>query len=175
LFYLSGSGPEGARFYAGLGLSPYMLVGMQKHKGLIVVLLVIALGHGLHLLLNYEKIQRTLRENSAHVIHPKVDDDAKAEIGYIYQMRDENFIREGKLNLVWFVVVPATNVHYSCSYDSGFPDFKIGDGVRIIHNKDDSESDYGYLVGLHEKKQGKATLVWTINSDDLSMDLEGDP
>jgi hypothetical protein len=56
----------------------------------------------------------------------------------------------------------------------GIPIFRIGDAVRIIHNKDDGESDYGYLVGLHDKKQGKATLVWTLNSDDLSMDLEDD-
>jgi len=89
-------------------------------------------------------------------------------------MRNETHIREGRLNLVWYVVVPDTNVHYSGVYDSGYADWKNGDSVWIIHNKDDDEADYGYLVGMHEPKQGKATLVWILNSDDEMLDYDPD-
>ncbi len=98
----------------------------------------------------------------------------KAEIGYVYDMRDETLIREGSLNLVWFVVVPATNVHYSGVYDSGYADWNKGDSISIIHNKDDDEADYGYMVGLHGSKQGKATLAWIINSDNEMLDYDPD-
>jgi hypothetical protein len=131
-------------------------------------------GYGVHLIMNYNKIERELHKNEARVTQPRVNDDAKAEIGYIYQMRNETQIREGRLNLVWFVVVPATNVHYSAVYDSGYADWKMGDSIRLIHNKNDDESDYGYLVGMHDKKLGKATFVWTINSDDSAMDDDDD-
>ena len=41
-------------------------------------------------------------------------------------------------------------------------------------NKDDDEADYGFLVGLHEPKQGKATFVWIINSDNEMEDYDPD-
>jgi hypothetical protein len=147
---------------------------MQKFIGWLILIAVIGLptAYGIHLWRNYAKIDQELRANTARVIHPKVDDDDVSEIGYVYQMRREWHIRDGELNLVWFVVVPATNVHYSCVYTSGYPDFKTGDSVRIIHNKDEDESDYGYLVGMHDNRQGKTTLVWTINSDDAAMELD---
>ena len=70
----------------------------------------------------------------ARVIHPRQDDDDVAEIGYIYSMRDEVFLKqENRVNLVWFVKVPATGARYSCGYEYGFPDFRTGDDVRIIH------------------------------------------
>jgi hypothetical protein len=145
---------------------------MQKLGGWLVILLVVSLPvwYGVHLILNYVHIESQLKKSEARIIHPRIDDDAKSEIGYIYAMRNETQIRDNRLNLVWFVVVPATNVHYSGVYDSGYGDWKVGDSIHLIHNKDDSEADYGYLVGMHDQKQGKSTFVWIINSDDAMED-----
>jgi hypothetical protein len=73
------------------------------------------------------------------------------------------------LNLVWFIVVPSENTRWSCSYQAGFPDFKVGDGVTIIHKKSAVDTvDYsGYVIGLHEKEKGKVTDVWALDLEDL--------
>jgi hypothetical protein len=153
-----------------------MLIVMRRIVGWLVLLFMFGLPiwYVAHLIRNYVKIERELHHNEAYVVHPKVTDTDKAEIGYIYELRNETEIREGRLNLVWFVVVPATNVHYSGIYDSGYTGWKKGDSIQIIHNKDDDEADYGFLVGLHEPKQGKATFVWIINSDNEKEDYDPD-
>jgi hypothetical protein len=88
-------------------------------------------------------------------------------------MRREKNIGEGTLNLVWFVVVPSRNTRWSCSYQAGFSDFKVGDSVRIIHEKlgIDTVDFSGYLIGLHEKISGRATDVWAIGLEDLELSL----
>jgi hypothetical protein len=132
---------------------------------IVCLVLCIPLLYGGHLLANYQGIQKGVAQKSAKTLIPSVDDGDASDIGYIYNMRRETRIREGKLILVWFVVIPATNVHYSCSYDSGFSDFKIGDSVRLIHTKSEDAGDYGYMIGLHDKEQGKVTSIWNFNMD----------
>lgn len=118
-----------------------------------------------HLYANYRKIQTELARKSATIVRPSVRNGDASDLGYIYSMRRETRIREGRLNLVWFVVVPATNVHYSCPYEEGYSGFRTGDSVRLVHTKKEEEGDYGYIVGLHANEQGKAALVWNFNLD----------
>ena len=120
---------------------------------------------------NHLKIQRYLDKKSAIVVHPKVGENDASDFGYIYSMRRDTPIHDDELNLVWFVVVPATNVHYTCSYEAGFPDFKTGDSVKLIHTKSDDEGDYGYIIGLHDKEQGKVTEVWNFDLDSAMLDV----
>jgi hypothetical protein len=143
-------------------------VGAWLVIGMVLCIPLLYLGH---LYANYEKIQADLQRKSAIAVQPTVGAGDASEIGYIYSMRRETYIREGRLNLVWFVVVPATNIHYSCSYEAGFPDFKTGDSVGIIHTNSDEEGHYGYIIGLHDNKQGKVASVWNFNLDTAELDL----
>lgn len=124
------------------------------------------------MLYRYTKIREDSAKRAADVVRPRQDDEDVAEVGYIYSMRDELFLRDdNQINLVWFVEVPATGARYSCSYERGFPNFRKGDDVRIIHSKNvEDESSFGYVVGLHEKLSGKAALVWVIDEEQLEID-----
>jgi hypothetical protein len=150
----------------------------RQYKSVIILGLIVGAGCGSHLLYRYVKVQRDVARRAAVVIHPKIDDDDVAEIGYIYSMRDEIYLREApEKNLVWFIKVPATGARYSCQYEYGFPDFKKGDDVRIIRPKDltDGSGD-GDVIGLHEKLTGKAALVNVNDEEQLEMDMpEPDP
>jgi hypothetical protein len=151
-----------------------ILPGMWKqNKAIIILALIAGIGYGSHMLNRYSKIRQDSTKRAAKVVQPKEDDDDVAEIGYISSMRDEVFLRkENRVNLVWFVKVPATGAEYSCSYENGFADFRKGDAVRIIRPKDVSdEAGFGYIVGLHYKLTGKAALVWVIDEDNLELDL----
>jgi hypothetical protein len=125
------------------------------------------------MLYRYTKIRADSEKRATAVVYPKEDEDSVSEIGYIYSMRDEVFLRdENQVNLVWFIKVPATGNRYSCSYERGFPEFRIGDDVRIIRPKDmESDAGYGYVVGLHEKISGKAALTWIVDENQLDMDI----
>jgi len=125
--------------------------------------------YGIHLALNYQKVHVKIRKEAAYRIEPKVEEGSITETGYIFSMRKETSIREASFNLVWFVAVPATGERYSCSYDGGFQDFRVGDGVTLIHPKSDEDSAYqpSYIVGLHDKEQGKASLVGVNNLEEL--------
>jgi len=88
---------------------------------------IVGAGYGGHLLYRYVKVEQDVARRAAEVIRPRMDDDDVAEIGYIYSMRDEIYLREApEKNLVWFIKVPATGVRYSCQYEYGFPDFHQG-------------------------------------------------
>ncbi len=156
-----------------------MLLGMwRRYKGTIILALIVAAGYGGHVLYRYVKITSDLAKRAAAIVHPKEDEDSVSEIGYIYAMRDEIFLRDdNRVNLVWFIKVPATGDRYSCPYENGFADFRKGDDVRLIRPKDlESESGYGYMVGLHEKLTGRAALVGVIDVDELEMAIpEPDP
>lgn len=137
---------------------------------LAIAIVCLPLVYIAHLVGNYLGIRRDLERKSAIVVHPRVGDNEASDIGYIYSMRRENHIREGRLNLVWFVVIPATNVHYSCPYEEGFSDFKTGDSVRLIHTTSEEEGDYGYIIGLYDKESGKAASVWNFDLDSAEFD-----
>jgi hypothetical protein len=130
--------------------------------------------YGIHLLRNYLQIKSDFKENSARIVHPSVGENQASDIGYIYSMRRETMIREGRLNLVWFVVIPATNVHYSCPYEYGYPDFKTGDSVRLIHTTSEEDGDNGFIVGLHENERDKVASVWNFDLDTAEFDDPGD-
>lgn len=125
------------------------------------------------MLRRYVKIRADSAKRAAEVVRPLQHDDDVAEIGYIYSMRDEVFLRdENQVNLIWFVKVPATGARYSCSYERGFADFRKGDDVKIIRpNNVEDEAGNGYVVGLRERLTGKAALVWVIDEEQLEMDL----
>jgi hypothetical protein len=108
-------------------------------------------------------------------------DRCSAEVGWrrrrgdwVYRVNaDEVFLRdENKINLVWFVKIPATGKVYSCSYDEGFSQFRTGDDVRLIHPRDSSDANYGYVSGLRDGTSGKTAVVWVIDEDELELDVE---
>jgi hypothetical protein len=146
----------------------------QRHKGIIILALIVGAGYGGHMLYRYIKIRADSAGRAAAVVHPKEDEGSVSEIGYIYDMRDELFLQDdNRVNLVWFIKVPATGGRYSCSYERGSPKFRKGDDVRIIRPQDlASGAGFGYLVGLHEKLTGKSALVWVIDEEELEMDIE---
>src|SRR5258708_24028258 len=149
-----------------------------QNKGIMIVALIVGAGYGGELLYRYVKVEQDVARRAAVVIRPKLDDDDVSEIGYVYSMRDEIYLREApEKNLVWFIKVPATGARYSCQYEYGSPDFRKGDDVRIIHPKDVTDgSGEGYVVGLHEKLMGKVALVNINDEEQLEMDMpEPDP
>src|SRR5258708_6341807 len=105
----------------------------KRYKGVVILALIVGAGYGGHMLYRYMKISADSAKRAAAVVRPRQDDDHIAEIGYVYSMRNEIFLRdENEVNLVWFVKVPATGARYSCVYERGFPHFRAGDDVRII-------------------------------------------
>lgn len=148
----------------------------KQYKSIIMLAILAAAGYGIYMLYRYVKVESDLSKRSASVVQPKVDEDSVAEIGYIYQMRDELFLKDdNKINLVWFVKIPATGERYSCSWELGFSEFRTGDDVRLIRPKDlTTEAGYGYIVGLHDRRAGMASLVWVIDEESLEMDLGPD-
>jgi hypothetical protein len=138
------------------------------------VVIVGPIVYGVHLIENYQKVHAEIREEAATVIKPAVDEGSVSEVGYIFSMRRETYIRDPNFNLVWFIAVPATGERYSCKYLGGFQDFKTGDGVALIHPKDDEGSvDHAsYIVGLHDREQGKASLIGVNNLEILELDAE---
>lgn len=150
----------------------------KKLSAVVIVVAVLAwpCAYGIHLYRTYVQIQNEFRDNSSRIIRPKMDDESVSEIGYIYSMRRETYLRGEApgLNLVWFIAVPSANTRWSCSYEAGFPDFKVGDGVRVIHKRSGVDtSDYsGYLIGLHDNEQGKATRVWALDMDELDVIMD---
>ena len=166
------SAPEAMRLFVGReGILPGM---WRRYKGIILLALIAGAGYGGHMLYRYTKIRADSAKRAAVVVRPKGDDDSVSEIGYIYSMRDEIFLRdENRVNLVWFIKVPATGARYSCSYEEGFPEFRTGDDVSIIRPRDlTSQAGYGYVVGLHEKLEGKSALVWVVDEEQLEMDID---
>jgi hypothetical protein len=147
----------------------------NRNKPLIWLALVAAAGYGAYMLARYMKVEADLNRRSAIVVQPKLDGDEVAEIGYIASMRDELFLRkENEINLVWFVKIPATGKVYSCSYEHGFSQFKTGDDVRLLHARDSSDADYGYVSGLHWETSGKTAEVWVVDEDELEILAEPD-
>ena len=161
------------------GSAAYKLPGMWKqYKSVIILALIGGAGYGVHIFYRYVKIREDSAKRAAEVVRPRMSDDDVAEFGYVYSMRDEIFLRdENRVNLVWFIKVPATGARYSCSYERGFPDFRKGDDIRIIRPKNlEDDAGYGCVVGLHEKLTGKSALVWVIDEEQLEMDMpEPDP
>lgn len=109
----------------------------QRYKPIIIIVLLAGSGYGIYMLSRYMKIRADSEKRAAAVVQLEEDGESVSEIGYIYSMRDEVFLRdENQVNLVWFIKVPATGDRYSCSYERGFPEFRVGDDVRIIRPKD---------------------------------------
>lgn len=153
-------------------MTPALTRFWKEHKGIIVVALIIGAAYGGYMLDRYIKITQDSARRAAVVVRPRQRDGDIAEIGYIYSMRDDIFLdEENRVNLVWFVKVPATGARYSCAYQEGFSEFHKGNDVRIIRaNNLETVDGYGYIVGLHEKLKGKAAWVWVIDEEELEMD-----
>jgi len=94
------------------------------------------------------------------------------EIGYIQDLRITRDLNERRKKILWWVKVPSTNKTYSCSWEAGFPEYKKGEGVVLIHIPGGTETAdwYGYIIGLHGNHKGKQTLVWALDVDDLDLD-----
>jgi hypothetical protein len=150
----------------------------KQYKAIIILVLVVGGGYGGHMLYRYMKIREDSAKRAAQIVQPRLDDDDAGEVGYIYSMRNELFLRDDdRVNLVWFIKVPVTGARYSCSYERGFSDFRKGDDVTIIRPRNvEGEADYGYVVGLHDNLRGKVALVWVIDEEQLEMEIpEPDP
>ncbi len=147
----------------------------KQYKSIVILALVVGAGYGGHMLYRYVKIREDSAERAAEIVRPTQGYDDVAEIGYIYSMRDEVFLREeNRVNLMWFIKVPATGARYSCSYERCFPEFREGDDIRIIRPKNVAvDAGFGYIVGLHGKLTGKAAVVWVIDEEQLEMDIDG--
>ena len=104
----------------------------------------------------------------------EVDATSVSEIGYIMEKREEIEYDKRIRRIRWWVKVPQTNSIYSCSWESGFNDFREHDGVRIIHKRgDEDESDWsGYIVGLHGKSKGLVAAVWALDMEDIYSVLD---
>lgn len=145
---------------------------MKKWSLLAIAVLVLCAGVGyfIHLYLIYSEIQAALKSRAAVAVHASVDSESVSEVGYIYEMRDETYIREGRFNLVWFISVPSTNRKYSCPYDAGYQGFKVGDNIRLIRKRRELEKNGdlgGYIVGLHDEKRNKVAAVSVSDIEDL--------
>jgi hypothetical protein len=139
---------------------------------LFIVLVFGGVGYySVHLIKNYRHIHQDIHDKAAQVIHPVFEDGDISEIGYIYEMHRENYILDNRWTLAWFIAIPATGVKYSCQYEGGYQDFKVGDGVRIMRKPVDfqNEGESVYIVGLHDEQQGKASIAWTNDLEVLGM------
>jgi hypothetical protein len=154
-----------------------LLRKLKEYKVAAILVLVVAMVYGGHMLYRYLKIRQDSTKRAAEIVQPIVHDDDVTEVGYIYSMRNEIFLRdENRVNLVWFVKVPATGARYSCGYEYGFPDFRTGDDVKIIRPREVVDnSGPGYVIGLHGKLSGQIASVWVNDEDELEMDAGPDP
>lgn len=162
-------------FFSNLpGRPPRMLSNVwQRFKPIIVIAITVGAGYGAYMLHLYIQVERDLRTRSASVVQTPVTSNTVSEIGYIYSMRDELFLHDDNtINLVWFIKVPASGERYSCSWERGFSGFKTGDDVLLIRPKTlTPDSDYGYVVGLHDQLEDKVSLVSLADEESLEMDL----
>ena len=85
----------------------------------------------------------------------------------------EDFLNHFSFNdkkIIWWIKRPSTNKVYSCTYEDGYAVLVKDEGVELIHadeEKVDPDGNYdGYIVGLHEKSKGMATLVWAVDVED---------
>jgi hypothetical protein len=73
----------------------------RQYKGVTLLDLLIGAGYGGHMLYRYMKTRADSAKRAGVIVHPMQNDDDVAEIGYIYSMRDEVFLRdENQVNLV---------------------------------------------------------------------------
>lgn len=151
---------------------------MKKLIPLLVILVIVGLpvGYAVHLVRNYLAIQKELSENEARQVVLRTDENSQVETGYIYAMRRDTQIRDKNLNLVWFIVVPSTNDHWSCSYQYGYSRFRVGDSVQIVRQKNaDQTLDYtGYILGQFLQEKGKVTNAWILDLDELEAEDPGE-
>ncbi len=148
----------------------------QRYKPIIVLAVLAGAVYGVYVLYRYIQVERDLSKRSTTVVQAGLDDDSISEIGYIYAMRNDLFLKDDNtINLVWFVKIPATGQQYSCSWQRGFSEFRTGDDVKLIRPRNVSaEAGYGYVVGLHETRANKVSSVWVIDVESLELNLGPD-
>jgi hypothetical protein len=131
-----------------------------------------ALGYGFHLWRNYQKIEARLYKDEALRVRPFHDDQTVEEIGQVFYVGRDLRLREGRLNLIWGVRI--NKKRWSCEYEGGFSQWREGDAVHLIRQKDaDDESDYtAYVVGLSGNNAGVVSLVNALDDDDLAGDVD---
>ena len=140
----------------------------KKYNPIVLLVIVVAAGYGAYMLYRYIQVASDLSKRSESIVRPEIGENDVSEIGYIYQMRNELFLKDDNtINLVWFVKIPATGEIYSCSWERGFSQFKTGDDVRLIRPKDliKDGAGYGYIIGLHWELSGKTSLVWVVDNE----------
>jgi hypothetical protein len=120
----------------------------------------------------YVEVGKNTQEKENMTVVPKVDSSSVAEIGYVFEARNEIDYSDRIRKAMWWVKVPTTNKRYSCSWEGGFRGFEESDGVQIIHKLGGPHEVTwdGYIIGLHGKKQGRVALVWALDVDDIEMD-----
>jgi hypothetical protein len=147
---------------------------VSEAKLLVGAIVLAAVGYAGYLGYHYRKIRLDLEKNAAINVVPSVAGDEVSEAGYIFSMRRETNLQRGDWNLVWFIVVPSTNMRYSVPYWYGYQDFKTGQVVNLIHVKDgidpDKSSSREYIVGLYDKAKGKCAQVGIADLEELMME-----
>jgi hypothetical protein len=90
----------------------------RRYKPIILIAVIVGTGYGIHMLIRYMKIRADSEKRAAIIVRPEEDEESVSEIGYIYSMRDEMFLREeNRINLGWFIKVPATGNRYPADED----------------------------------------------------------
>ena len=79
----------------------------QRYKPIIVLAVLAGAVYGVYVLYRYIQVERDLSKRSTTVVQAGLDDDSISEIGYIYAMRNDLFLKDDNtINLVWFVRIP---------------------------------------------------------------------
>jgi hypothetical protein len=136
--------------------------------------IVAGLVYCIHLTANYIKMERDFDARSKVVVDATLPNGGTAERGYIYDQRRYDNLRDSEVKLIWFVVVPQTNKHYSCSYVEGAAVFHIGQSVLFFHENSGNEGADGFIIGVFGNQKGKAIKVWQFDMDSAELDLPRD-
>jgi len=79
---LFSTSPPGCQERGPRGQSGVYCLGMWKqNKGIIILVLMVGTGYGVHMLYRYVKIRQDSAKRAAEVVHLKLDDDDVTEIG----------------------------------------------------------------------------------------------
>jgi hypothetical protein len=79
-------------------------------------------------------------------------------------------IKNRTKRLYWWLRIPATHKQYLCEWQYGFPGFKKGDAVTMIHKvawTDSAADNTGYLIGLQGKIKDKPSSIVTHGVEDI--------
>lgn len=147
----------------------------QELKNITISLLVIATPFCAYYGWKAYKFDKHIQEMERFEVIPITDKNTISEIGYIWDKKSEyNFSLDRKL-IIWWIKIPATDVLYICHYQAGYLDFRKGDSVKLIHQKNDGENEdsNAYIMGLHLRIKDKLVQVTAVDAADIEYLIDG--